>query len=111
PDCVVHGGVGESSHIRRSHGRTNRYTPEWETLNMKRTLTNQRMGLAGTCMLSLFALLLAVPAYGQDGGRMRILIPYFEGEGRGNPGRNIAESIQRVVDDLPTHVSVARNDY
>lgn len=53
-----------------------------------------------------------VSAQQQPGGRMRILVPALEAQGGAKPniGREIAEALQKQIDELPTHAPVDRRE-
>jgi tetratricopeptide (TPR) repeat protein len=64
--------------------------------------------------LALAALALALPtlALAQDGGRFRVLIPYFEPQNGAdrNFGRQASEDLREMMGSMPTHVAMDEDD-
>jgi tetratricopeptide (TPR) repeat protein len=78
---------------------------------MERSVNPWRYRIAMACAVAAAAWLGgAAPAEAQQ--RMRVLVPEFEAKEpvRGNFGRDVAQQVQRGLDDMATHQPVARND-
>lgn len=60
-------------------------------------------------LMTAGGLVLAQPAEAQQ-SRYRVFIPEPQGDGPRNFGRNIARELQKLIDEMPTHRSVERNE-
>lgn len=67
---------------------------------------------AGAAIAFVGIAALAAPANAQDGGRFRVLVPNLEAQNGANErwGRNVADELRDLIDDMPTHAPVASND-
>jgi hypothetical protein len=78
---------------------------------MERSVNPWLSRVAAACVVAAVAWLgSAEPAEAQQ--RMRVLVPEFEAKEpvRGNFGRDVAQQVQRALDNMATHQPVARND-
>jgi tetratricopeptide (TPR) repeat protein len=78
---------------------------------MERTVNHRRVrGAVVAAVAAAAGLLAAVPAEAQQ--RLRVLVPEFEAteQVRGNFGRDVAQRVQRAIDQMATHQPVQRND-
>lgn len=70
--------------------------------------------LKNTLILAAVAMVLGPAALveAQDGGRFRVLVPYFEPlEGaRDNFGKDASKELRELMDGLPTHRAISEND-
>lgn len=81
------------------------------TTNRRRTAVLSLI-LAGAGFVTVQPVLAQDPAPAQSSNRYRVLVPQLERQGnaRSDFGKKIAESVQKMIQKLPTHEPVASNE-